>query len=303
MSDVQKLGSSQPAVARFRLNRPITYKGEPAPISFVIHKIIEIVRSAQRPMVSHEVEVRLRELGFNGADIFFVKDLYEALQSNNRIILDEDQQRITYSNPYDSIDSAQSLLARVNLEGHLTGLRVTEDLLETNADMRHWIHELLSSRRIRCVRPNSSNVRGKTRCRFVGTPKACELYAAAKCQECFDNVKDLLLYRLGEAEYENARHNVDPDIKKLWNSIEIPKLDDILKEYNVKEPSGLSHTKSASARRKRTEDSSRFKRGRHRMRRIQNVHLFTAEELRQDIQNQQAMGLGATDAIDMSNFR
>ncbi|KAF8819431.1 hypothetical protein IE077_004206 [Cardiosporidium cionae] len=124
------------------------------------------------------------------------------------------------------------------------GLRVTEDLLTAHVSVKDWIHDLLVSRRVRCIRPNNTHLRGKSKCVFASSDRTCGLYSRKKCKACFENLKGLLLYPLGEEEFESARLRIDPDVKALWDSlvtaaliqIELPAVETILKDYNIDMP-------------------------------------------------------------------
>ncbi|KAK1442407.1 hypothetical protein BgAZ_404370 [Babesia gibsoni] len=211
----------------------ITYKGETCPLVYVTHKILRILTQHNRPLHTLEVEKALRSLGFMGVDICTNKELFESLQNVNRIDFDVSRKLLIYRNPYQSINSSQSLLEYISKNAAIRGLRVNEELLNANPKMAEWLEEIMKHRKIRAVRSNSSHIKGKHKCRNAGTPNQCSVYSSSKCRECLNNLNGILLFPLGKDTYEQDRFKLDHDIKSLWDSVAIPPINQLLEEYNV----------------------------------------------------------------------
>ncbi|KAF8819869.1 hypothetical protein IE077_004592 [Cardiosporidium cionae] len=296
---------------------PILYNNVPCPISFVVHKILEFLQEKKQMLTLTEVENHFKKKGYVGLHIKTNKELFQALQTNERILYDIARKKLAFVNPYERVVSSEALLASVCYDGGLTGLRVTDDLLTAHVSVKDWIHGLLVSRRIRCIRPNNSHLRGKFKCAFASSERTCGLYSRKKCKACFENLKGLLLYPLGDDEFESARLCIDPDVKALWDSskdccengvwesrfrrctfdyelrdakIEIPAMETILKDYNIDMPAPKWQHETPREKRGKAAGMGRFS---TKMRRIQNTHLFTAEELRGEIQQQQLSSWGS----------
>ncbi|GFE55431.1 hypothetical protein BaOVIS_028350 [Babesia ovis] len=233
-----------------------------------------------RALHTLEVEKALRSLGFMGVDICTNKELFESLQKVKRIEFDIVRKRLLYKNPYESVTSAESLVEFIIKNHSVQGLRINEELLNTNPKMVEWINDLLKHRKLRAVRSTSSNVKGKHKCRYAGKPNQCTLYSSSKCGECSNNLRDVLLFPLGKENYEHDRLKLDQDIKELWDSVAIPPLDQLLGEYNISQIEH-SYVPPQSSRRRRGE--AKQNNSGVKMRRIYNTHLFTAQELSADI--------------------
>ncbi|ORM42315.1 uncharacterized protein BXIN_1551 [Babesia sp. Xinjiang] len=272
--------SSAKCVPQFSRASNITYKGERCPVVYVTHKIVRILAQHNRALHTLEVEKALRSLGFMGVDICTNKELFESLQKVKRIEFDIVRKRLLYKNPYESVTSADALVDYVNKHYVVKGLRVNEELLNTNPKMVEWIDDVLRHRKLRAVRSTISNVKGKRKCRYAGKSNQCTLYSSAKCGECANNVRDVLLFPLGKENFEQDRFKLDHDIKDLWDAVAMPPLDQLLKEYNV---SQVEHTYVAPQRSRRRGREPKQSNSGVKMRRIYNTHLFTAQELSADI--------------------
>eukprot|EP00920_Eleutheroschizon_duboscqi_P001210 GHVT01002791.1.p1 GENE.GHVT01002791.1~~GHVT01002791.1.p1 ORF type:complete len:307 (+),score=58.82 GHVT01002791.1:520-1440(+) len=264
---------------------PMLFNGEAAPVSFVVHKIVQVARAARGLGLAFvEVERRLAHAGFRHVDLLRPDLLGELQGVGPRINVDQDRLQIAYVNPFDKLQGQEQLLETIGTDGSRTGLRVTQDLLDANTQVALWINSLLAERKVRGIRLDSSNIKGKTKCKFAGTSQQCNIYASTKCAECFRNLLGILLYPLGDPEHEDARIKLDPDMRTIWNQIELPPTEDILREYNVASPTRSLFSAGGRGRKKRANGDALRGMGRNaRMRRIHNTHLFTAQELRENI--------------------
>ncbi|GBE62446.1 hypothetical protein, conserved [Babesia ovata] len=261
----------------------ITYKGESCPVIYVTHKIVRILSQHNRALHTLEVEKALRSLGFMGVDICTNKDLFESLQNVKRIEFDVARKRLQYKNPYESVTGPDALVEYINKNCAIKGMRVNEELMNTSPNMVEWLDEVLRQRKLRAIRCTPSNVKGKRKCRYACTPDQCTIYGSSKCNDCLNNVRDILLFPLGKESYEQDRFKLDHDIKTLWDSVTMPPVDQLLKDYNV---SQVEYTYVAPQNsRKRDGERKQAKSAGVKMRRIYNTHLFTAQELSAGIAN------------------
>ncbi|PHJ18752.1 hypothetical protein CSUI_007427 [Cystoisospora suis] len=166
-------------------------------------------------------------------------------------------------------------------------MKVEPELLTAHPEMTTWINSLLASRKVRGIRVNNNHLRGKQKCAAIGSGNTsgtvCDIYASRKCSNCRQNLAGLLLYPLGEDLYEKARMELDAEVKALWDSIELPPLEDIIKECDPSRSIMRQNAEAAAnekAQLKKRAEAKRVSRYRSKFRRIQNTHLFTAEELR-----------------------
>ncbi|SIO73278.1 conserved Plasmodium protein, unknown function [Babesia microti strain RI] len=260
----------------------VLYRGEACPLSFVLHKIISLLQEEKKPMHLLQIENYLRTNGFNGIDVCNNSSILEGLRNVNRVYFDTERKQLSYVNPYESIASAEALLAKINHSCQVSGIRVTNEMIFANDSMPKWINELLEKRKLRCIRPNSSNLKGKFKCRFIGTSKQCDIYSKNKCHECFHNLQDLLLFPLGKKEFEEARFQLDQDIKNVWDSAVLPPLDELIRNHNLETP-----TINIANKREKKKGGDNIPGLRNKMRRIYNTHLFTVQELRNDYKKSQ----------------
>ncbi|KAK2196131.1 hypothetical protein BdWA1_002731 [Babesia duncani] len=262
----------------------VTYKGETCPMTYVIHKILGILKQQPRPFHTLEVEKALRNLGFSGVDICTNKELYTLLQKVKRIHFDTERKRLVYRNPYDCINSLESLVHYISKNACVKGLKVNEELLSAHPRMQSWINEILRARKVRGIRLNSSNVKGKKKCRHAGTMSQCTLYTASKCQECVNNIQGVALFPLGKENFEHERFKLDHDIKSLWDSVALLPIDSLLKEYNMGERV-IAIPQNQLRKRRGGRQQTQGPKPRTKMRRIYNTHLFTPQELRTGLLN------------------
>ncbi|CDR98069.1 hypothetical protein, conserved [Babesia bigemina] len=261
----------------------ITYKGDSCPIIYVTHKILRILTQHNRALHTLEVEKALRSLGFMGVDICTNKELFESLQKVKRIEFDVARKRLLYKNPFESVTSPDTLLEYINKNCAIKGMRINEELMNTSPNMVEWLDEILKQRKVRAIRCTSSNLKGKRKCRYAATPNQCTIYSSSKCNECINNVRDILLFPLGKESCEQDRFKLDHDIKTLWDSVTMPPVDQLLKDYNVSQVE-YTYVAPQSSRRRRGERKQGKNAG-VKMRRIYNTHLFTAQELSAGISN------------------
>lgn len=258
----------------------VTFEGQVCHVGFVLHQVLLILQEQRGWMCVLDVEKSLREKGILGVDLSSQSDILNALKSHHRIRFDPINKRLWYANPFFNVTSAEALLTKIQSDGKITGVRVTDDLLNADVDMKKYINKLLRNRQIRCIRLNNNHLRGKKKCKFAGSGNECKMYAKTKCIECYENLKDLILYPLSNAEIEESRIKLDDDVKKLWTDIEIPSLDVILKEFKMEISMPRWEGVIQSNRKKRIKDDKT--RATAKLRRIQNSHLFTVHELQQE---------------------
>ncbi|KAF5153156.1 hypothetical protein TpMuguga_03g02180 [Theileria parva strain Muguga] len=252
----------------------ITHRGREAPIRYVFHEILRILAKHKKPLHFLELEKALRNIGFEGVNISTNKELLDLLRNNDLIEFNNTTKRLLYKDRYESIVSRETLHSFIVNAG-CKGLVVDPELLATNPLVFNWINDLLKYRKIRVVRPNLSNIKGKKRCRFAGSVSQCGIYSSSKCQECHSNLEGLVLFPLGKDQFERDRFKIDHDVKNLWDAVVIPSTDQLLREYNITQtifPFQLLETDK-----KKRKDTKGFK---VKMRKIYNTHLFTPQELR-----------------------
>nr|BAN64996.1 hypothetical protein [Babesia bovis] len=277
--------NGQPVVLPFSRASNITYKGNSCPIVYVVHKIIAILSQHNRALHTLEVEKALRSLGFMGVDICTNKELFESLLKVQRIEFDVVRKRLLYKNPFESVTDSSTLVDYINKNYLIKGLRVNNEMLNCNPNMAKWIDEALKNRKLRAVRLTVSHIKGKYKCRYAGKPNQCSLYTVTKCVECSTNFKDVLLFPLGKEQYEQDRLNFASDIKDLWDSVTLPPIEDLLKEYNMShvERTFINVPSGTGGRRQRNKQGIAG----IKMRKIYNTHLFTAQELSADMSRNQ----------------
>uniref|UniRef100_A0A3B0MRW6 Uncharacterized protein n=1 Tax=Theileria annulata TaxID=5874 RepID=A0A3B0MRW6_THEAN len=210
----------------------ITHRGKEAPIRFVFHEILRILSKHKRSLHTLELEKALRNIGFEGVNISTNKELFDLLNNNKLIEFNIATKRLLYKNRFESIVSQETLLSFV-VSNTYKGLRVNLELLSSSPSMVIWVNDLLKYRKVRVLRSNSSNTKGKKRCRFAGSQNQCGVYSSSKCQECYSNVEGLILFPLGKDQFEHDRFKLDHDIKNLWDSVAIPSMDQLLRDYNI----------------------------------------------------------------------
>eukprot|EP00922_Rhytidocystis_sp_ex-Travisia-forbesii_P012879 GHVS01019346.1.p1 GENE.GHVS01019346.1~~GHVS01019346.1.p1 ORF type:complete len:214 (+),score=43.79 GHVS01019346.1:228-869(+) len=202
--------------------------------------------------------------------------------------------------------------------GGLYGLKVSGDVLSGHPDMKTFIRNLLVHRKVRAIRPpylreakvkcllttnNNNGWNSRTNSSSGGlVSDGCSLYNKEKCKECFDNLKGCFLYCLADDdETENVRQQLDEDIRNLWLNIKLPNMDEILEEQNVvvqqrkykwmnptaEERKTLVMLKRKRRRMEQKHNSASGGGASGKLRKIQNTHLFTAEQMRSEMLQQQ----------------
>ncbi|EPT30133.1 hypothetical protein TGME49_203358 [Toxoplasma gondii ME49] len=273
----------------------VLFRGQQTGVGFLLNKLLEVLKKeAGRSFHVKEVEKSLIQIGFSGLHPFFQpnSEFVKLLSSNERVAYNPGARTLAFHNPYQTITSCSALLAKVQHEGALTGLKVDSELLCAHADMTEWINSLLATRQVRALRCNNNHLRGKRKCAAIGatalggttnSAAVCDIYATRKCANCRQNLCGLLLYPLGEEIYEQARMDLDAEVKGLWDSIVLPPLEDIIKQCDPSRSLSRQNALAAAQEKtqlKRRADAKRVSRFRSKFRRIHNTHLFTAEELR-----------------------
>ncbi|PFH34553.1 hypothetical protein BESB_065860 [Besnoitia besnoiti] len=271
------------------------FRGQQTGVGFLLNKLVEVLKKdAGRSFHVKEVEKILIQAGFSGIHLFFQpnSEFLKLLSSNERIAYNPRTRTLAFHNPYQAITSCSALLAKIQHEGALTGLKVDAELLCAHAEMTNWINTLLASRKVRAIRCNNNHLRGKRKCAAIGstalgvapnTAAVCDIYAARKCANCRQNLCGVYLYPLGEEVYEQARMDLDAEVKGLWDSVVLPPLEDIIKECDPGRTMVRQNAAAAAQEKtqlKRRAEAKRVSRFRSKFRRIHNTHLFTADELR-----------------------
>ncbi|WBY60188.1 conserved Apicomplexan protein [Plasmodium yoelii yoelii] len=269
-------------------NLKIYYKNELIPYSFLYHKILTILKShynnhiSNNPTVANKgisffhVENMLINFGFKGVDINN-HSLLSYLASSKQIKIDLNEKRICYINPYTDITNITALLNKINKHGFLYGYEINDDLINTNKEIYKWVNTLLYEKKIRCIRSNNSHLRGKLKCKNL--PTFCDIYSKNKCDNCFYNLKGYIFFPLSYQHIENERYSITNDIKNLWDNINLPNLDNILKEYKLKSTNKIFSNDNAP---KRKNKDDKFTPIIKKMKRIYNTHLFTADEIKNE---------------------
>ncbi|CBZ52371.1 hypothetical protein NCLIV_021590 [Neospora caninum Liverpool] len=290
-----RAGSAVSAPSQAAQGMVVVFRGQQTGVGFLLNKLLELLKKeAGRSFHVKEIEKSLIQMGFTGLHPFFQpnSEFVKLLSSNERIGYNPRARTLAFHNPFQTITSCSALLAKIQHEGALTGLKVDSELLCAHAEMTDWINSLLASRQVRAIRCNNNHLRGKRKCAALGTSTlgsaansaaVCDIYAARKCANCRQNLCGLLLYPLGEEIYEQARMDLDAEVKGLWDSIVLPPLEDIIKECDPNR--SLTRQTAAAAAQDKTQlkrraEEKRVSRFRSKFRRIHNTHLFTAEELR-----------------------
>ncbi|GIX65179.1 uncharacterized protein BcabD6B2_46140 [Babesia caballi] len=224
----------------------ITYKGESCPVIYVTHKILRILTQHNRALHTLEVEKALRSLGF------MVGGGEEGRRRSGRGHLHQQGAvRVAAKGQADRVRRGAQAAAlpeplRVGDQRRRAG-RVREQALGDQGDARERgadEHE-----------PQDGGVAGRRAeapARARGAVHGLPHESATKCNECIANVSDILLFPLGKEGYEQDRYKLDQDIKALWDSVQLPPIDQLLKDYNV---SQVEHTYVApsNSRRRRGE--------------------------------------------------
>eukprot|EP00921_Rhytidocystis_pertsovi_P021287 GHVQ01034000.1.p1 GENE.GHVQ01034000.1~~GHVQ01034000.1.p1 ORF type:complete len:419 (+),score=116.20 GHVQ01034000.1:719-1975(+) len=194
--------------------------------------------------------------------------------------------------------------------GGLYGLKVSKDMLNGNSQIKTFVRNILAEGKVRCIRPPYIK-EAKVKCLYSAAGTAaggeglsvggvCSVYAKKKCSECYEALRGLHLYTLGDVEAEESRKKVDEDIKQVWSSIELPSMDAILTEQNVVQQKRLKwinptaeekRTLVMLKRKKRRMEQKQMNNGGGgvggKLRKIQNTHLFTADQMRMEMMHQQ----------------
>eukprot|EP00922_Rhytidocystis_sp_ex-Travisia-forbesii_P006942 GHVS01010161.1.p1 GENE.GHVS01010161.1~~GHVS01010161.1.p1 ORF type:complete len:384 (+),score=73.64 GHVS01010161.1:162-1313(+) len=202
--------------------------------------------------------------------------------------------------------------------GGLYGLKVSTDVLSGHPDMKTFIRNLLAHKKVRAIRPPYLR-EAKVKCLLAASnnnttttsswgmssnipgSEGCSLYDKEKCKECFDNLKGCFLYCLGDDETEGVRLQLDDDVRQVWLGIKMPAMDEILEEQNVvvqqrkykwmnptaEERKTLVMLKRKRRRMEQKQNNSNNAAGAGKLRKIQNTHLFTAQQMRSEMLQQQ----------------
>eukprot|EP00922_Rhytidocystis_sp_ex-Travisia-forbesii_P062067 GHVS01091904.1.p1 GENE.GHVS01091904.1~~GHVS01091904.1.p1 ORF type:complete len:447 (+),score=148.37 GHVS01091904.1:77-1342(+) len=203
--------------------------------------------------------------------------------------------------------------------GGLYGLKVTTDLLSGHPDMKTFIRNLLVQRKVRAIRPLYLRD-AKVKCSLLGGGggggallpagsssrvvggggEGCSLYDKEKCRECYENLKGCFLYSLGEEEAEEARKQLDGDLSQAWLGVKLPEMEEILEEQNVvvnqrkykwMNPTAEERKALVMLKRKRRRMEQKQggggAAGAGKLRKIQNTHLFTPQQMRLEMIQQQ----------------
>jgi len=238
-------------------------------IGHLIMRCHEILRNSPTAIHTHQLQSALQ----CGTKIMNDPEFLKCLRDNPRVLFDPVRKTWTYDSPFKHVKCQESLQSTITSQEN--GLEVTKELLDHHKDVSQWVLQLLTDRSVRAIRTGK-----RTRCKWYPpeSETQCSVYADAahKCEPCSD-LKGLTMYSLLPKHIE--KHVVDEDIKKLWHSIKIAPMDEILAEYN------LSVQRHRTEGRRRKKPSSGVNRG-GRINRIQNAHIYTAETLRQEIQHQ-----------------
>eukprot|EP00920_Eleutheroschizon_duboscqi_P001209 GHVT01002790.1.p2 GENE.GHVT01002790.1~~GHVT01002790.1.p2 ORF type:complete len:156 (+),score=32.88 GHVT01002790.1:520-987(+) len=101
---------------------PMLFNGEAAPVSFVVHKIVQVARAARGLGLAFvEVERRLAHAGFRHVDLLRPDLLGELQGVGPRINVDQDRLQIAYVNPFDKLQGQEQLLETIGTDGSRTG--------------------------------------------------------------------------------------------------------------------------------------------------------------------------------------
>jgi len=238
-------------------------------VGHLLMRCHEILRNSTAPLHTHQLQSALQ----CGTKIMNDQEFLKCLRDNPRVHFDAVEKTWSYDSPFKHVLCLASLQSSITSQDY--GLELNKELLDHHRDIAQWIQELLIDRSVRAIRTGK-----KTRCKWYPpeSDNQCSVYAdtAHKCEPCSD-LKGLTLYSLLPKHIE--KHVVDDDIKEMWHAIQVAPMDEILSEYN------LSVQRNRNEGRRRKKPSTGTSRG-GRINRIQNAHIYTAETLRQEIQNQ-----------------
>lgn len=269
----------------------VLFRQQKTPVGFLLSKAVDTLKQHQsRQIHIKELEKMLIQQGFGDLHSFFQPNsgFMRVLLSSERVAFNAIHKTLAFVNPFAHIRDAQALKTKVIFDGGRTGLRIDAELLAACSGADDFVNELLRQREVRAIRTTMNHLRGKLKClRLSSAPpgrpcEPCDIYAQRKCSNCLKNLQGLILYPLVETEIEETRLRLDKDVKQLWDLIDLPPLDDILKETDaaLELPKPGQQASGGRASLKKRNDEKKQSRHRNKFRRIQNTHLFTADELR-----------------------
>ncbi|KAL8269377.1 hypothetical protein Esti_006712 [Eimeria stiedai] len=142
------------AAAAAGSEQTVLFRQQKTPLGFLLSKALETLKKCSgRPVHLKELERTLIQQGFG--------DLYPLLQASSpfmsfltsaeNVVFNLAQKTLLFQNPFASVKSAETLKAKVLLDGGLTGIRVDSDLLCTCPDAADFVQELLKDRSLRAA--------------------------------------------------------------------------------------------------------------------------------------------------------
>eukprot|EP01071_Lankesteria_metandrocarpae_P000515 Lankesteria_metandrocarpae@DN10699_c0_g1_i1.p1 len=246
---------------------------------YLVMKCQEVLRQASRPLLTGEM---LLSLSTDAKD-YNEADLLAMLRSAPQVSYDAATRKWYYRSPIGALNSAAALkaLLRDGME-FANGLEVSADLVTQQPMLEVWIKELIATRQIRFVRATKT-----VRCKNYSAESGiqCDMYESGKCDAC-SSLKGTIAYGL-ESEYLESL-KVDEDIKSVWADMPLPQMDTILQEHNIS-PIGLATVGATSRRKKRNSTAAANKRA--RVGKIQNTHIYSQDDFRNEVIQQQESSL------------
>ena len=258
----------------------ILFQGSRCNINFLLYKLIELLQNVNDQGLSTSVcESRLISIGFSNIRLYDKEsEIRSVLQNHSRIKYDLVTDTWKYRNPYSNIQSQVELFNKIKVDGYLVGLQIDNDILKCNHEIKRWVLDLIVQRKVRVIRPLSSlamkgmildgESRRGSRC-VRNVDQVCDYYSSKKCIIC----SNPLGFRLFPIEHELNTSNVqiDQDIKELWTNLAPICEASLSLQYSLAQNTEVEVP--SNTKRKRSQVATA------RVRRIQNSHLFTTQEL------------------------
>jgi len=250
--------------------------GGNADMGFVMLQAVEHLKNAGQPVSTKELQQVLKLP--NGANV--LKFLY-ALKEHPQIEFSKENKTWFYLRPYAHLKTEEMLLDEISHSKHkMTGFLITSEFLEGD-DMPHLLNKILAERKVRALRIGKS-----VRCKNFDTdsPITCPVYAVStdKCDNCA-SLAGISLYPLDRGEVEAMRELVSEDIKELWMNVALPTIENFIEELRLDKKNKTPVTHLSRRKRRAMGDPDKLKN--FRANKIVNLHIYTAEEYKQELLN------------------